>query len=128
MVNLGKIKNLKSIVDSNTVGVIGIGANYVREKIVKQVNKIIKNFVWEKIVSSKAKVSKNVEIGEGSVIIQGSVINTGTKIEKHCIINTGSLIDHDNIFLNYSACGPGAILGGCVSVGKSSYIGITINK
>ena len=41
---LGKIKDLKKIVDKNTYGVIGIGANYIREKIVKEVKQIVKNF------------------------------------------------------------------------------------
>jgi acetyltransferase EpsM len=40
------------------------------------------------------------------------------------LINTGSLIDHDNDFGDYSSTGPGVSTGGNVSVGALSYIGI----
>ena len=127
--NLGKIKNLKSIVDKNTFGVIGVGENSIRKKIVKDVEKVIKNFSWAKIVSKNAIISKNVKIGDGSVIIPGSVINNGTKIGKHCIINTRSSVGHDCFFSDFSSCGPGSTIGGGCRIGKCSYIGIgsTIN-
>ena len=62
----------------------------------------------------------NVEIGEGSLIMPGVVINTETKIGKHCIINTSSSIDHHNYFKDYSSCGPGVITGGKVTIGENS--------
>lgn len=122
--NIGKIRNLKSIVDKNTFGIIGIGENYIRKKIAQEIKKTVKNFSWAKIISKNAIISKNVTIGDGTVIIPGSVINTGTKIGQHCIINTRSSIGHDNYFSNYSSCGPGSTIGGGVFVGESSYLGI----
>lgn len=122
--NIGKIKDLKSIVDKNTCGIIGIGENYIRKKIVQDIKRIIKNFCWAKIISKNAIISKKVDIGEGTVIIPGSVINTGTKIGKHCVINTRSSVGHDNYFSDYSSCGPGSTIGGGVFVGESSYLGI----
>jgi acetyltransferase EpsM len=56
--------------------------------------------------------------------MSGVIINTGTLIGNHCIINTSSSIDHDNIFKNFSSCGPGVTTGGNVTVGDNSYIGI----
>ena len=54
----------------------------------------------------------------------GVIINTGSRIGEHVIINTSSSIDHDNKFNNFSSCGPGVITGGNVSVGNSSFLGI----
>ena len=54
----------------------------------------------------------------------GVVINTETKIGKHCIINTSSSIDHHNYFKDYSSCGPGVITGGKVTIGENSHLGI----
>tara|TARA_B100001059_G_C17781953_1_gene554751 strand:+ start:837 stop:1520 length:684 start_codon:yes stop_codon:yes gene_type:complete len=105
-------------------GIIAIGSNFIREKIVKDVAKLKKNFKWTKIISKNATIDKKVTFGEGSVVISGSVINTGTIIKKHCLINTKSSIDHDNLFNDFSSTGPGVITGGNVKVGKRSHLGI----
>ena len=54
----------------------------------------------------------------------GVVVNPGTIIGKHCIVNTSSSIDHDNRFKDFSSCGPGVITGGNVNLGELSHIGI----
>lgn len=116
--------NLKKKIDQNTYGIVAIGLNYLREKVVLSIEKIIPNLKWITIISKDAIVSNKVKIGEGSIIVSGSIINTGTVIGKHCNINTGSIIEHDNQFGDFSATGPGAKTGGNVVVGKRSYLGI----
>ena len=129
LINLGRIKDLNSIADKNTFGVIGVFANYIRKRISNQVYKVSKKFKWEKIVSADAVIQRKVEIGEGTVIIVGSIIKTGTNIGKHCVINTNSSIGHDCNFSNFSSCGPKVAVGGNVFVGNSAFLGIhsTIN-
>ena len=121
---LGNIKNIKNINYKNYFGIIAVGQGNIREKILKEIKNLKIKIKWEKIISKDAKISTKTEIGEGTVIISGSVINRGTKIGKHCLINTGSIIDHDNQFGNFSSCGPGVITGGNVKVGKFSFLGI----
>ena len=58
------------------------------------------------------------------MIISGSIINTNTKIGNHCLINTGSIIEHDNILSDFSSTGPGVKTGGNVKIGTGSFIGI----
>ena len=58
-----------------------------------------------KIISKNAKISINVKIGDGTVVISGSSINIGSKIGSHCLINSSSSIDHDNIFEDFSSTG-----------------------
>jgi|TARA_B100000767_G_scaffold275743_1_gene314958 sugar O-acyltransferase (sialic acid O-acetyltransferase NeuD family) len=125
-----KITNDKDIInfdrkiDSNTYGVVAIGSNYIREKIVKNIKKIKPDFKWTSIISKDALVADKTRIGDGSIIISGSIINIGTIIGKHCSINTGSIIEHDNFFEDFSSIGPGAVTGGNVSIGKRSFLGI----
>ena len=59
-----------------------------------------------------------------SVVVSGSIVNTHTKIGKHCIINTGSCIEHENIFDDYVSCGPKVTTGGNVKIKSSSFIGM----
>ena len=63
-------------------------------------------------------------IGEGTLVVSGSTINIGTKIGKHCILNTSSSIDNDNKFNDFTGTGPGVVTGGNVIVGEKSYIGM----
>lgn len=127
--SLGKIESFfvnykKDIIKKKISGAMGIGLNFTKNKIVKQVSKLSKKFKWEKIISIDSVVNESCEIGQGSVVLSGVTINSGTKIGKFCKINTSSSIDHDNIFNDFSSCGPGVVTGGNVIIGSGSYLGI----
>jgi sugar O-acyltransferase (sialic acid O-acetyltransferase NeuD family) len=121
--NLGGLASLKNNT-KNFYGIIAIGSNFIRKQIVEKVSSLNLKIKWEKIISKNVALSENVEIGEGTVIISGSQIGNTTLIGKHCLINSASSLDHDNIFQDYSSTGPGAVTGGSVVVGKMSHLGI----
>ena len=52
-----------------------------------------------------------------------AIINANTYIGKHSIINSGAIIEHDNIICDFIHISPGATLCGGVSVGESTHIG-----
>ena len=113
-------KNLKKKVR----GIIAIGDNNLRNKVSKDVEKIIPKFKWETVISKDAIVSKKTNIGQGTMIISGSVINTNTSIGRHCLINTKSTLDHDNNWGDFTSCGPGVNSAGNVTVKNFTQIGI----
>ena len=76
------------------------------------------------LIHPNAVIGEQVEIGTGTVVMAGAVINCCTKIGKGCIINTGSTIDHDNCIEDFVHISPGAHLAGTVKVGKGSWLGI----
>ena len=121
--NLGSIKEVINK-KNNFKGIIGVGLNFVREKIVYDINKIDNNFKFQKIISNDATINSNVVIDEGTLVCSGSTINTGTSIGRHCIINTSCSIDHDNKFSDFSSAGPGVVTGGNVEVGYQSHLGL----
>jgi sugar O-acyltransferase (sialic acid O-acetyltransferase NeuD family) len=121
--NLGSIKEVISK-KNDLKGIIGVGLNFVREKIVKDIKKINNNFKFQQIISKDAIINSNVFIDEGTLVVSGTTINTGTKIGRHCIINTSCSIDHDNKFSDFSSAGPGVVTGGNVEVGYQSYLGL----
>ena len=61
------------------------------------------------------------------MIMANAVVNAGAKIGKHCIINTGAIVEHDNQLDDYVHVSVGAKLAGTVSVGKSTWIGIGVS-
>ncbi len=71
-----------------------------------------------------AMLSHGVNIGAGSVLMAGAIVNTGTVIGKNCIINTGAIIDHDGNIGDHVHIAPGVTCSGNVTVGKHSLIGV----
>ena len=98
--------------------VIGIGSNRVR----KIINDKYPNLKWYTAIHPNAVIANEVEIGEGTVVMASAVINPGTKIGRHCIINTSSSIDHDNVLEDYVHISPGSHLAGTVKVGTGTWI------
>lgn len=68
-------------------------------------------------------VSKNVQIGEGTCIMPGAIINSGAKLREMVIVNTGSIIEHDCIIGENSHISPRTCLCGGVNVGAHTHIG-----
>ncbi|MGL5100570.1 MAG: acetyltransferase [Fusobacteriaceae bacterium] len=108
------IEKYKNIYDF----VIAIGSNKIRKMISE---KYKANYIVA--IHPKAIIAGDVELEEGTVIMAGAIINSGSKIGKHCIVNTGAIIEHDNTIEDFVHISPGAVLAGTVKIGKSTWVG-----
>ena len=95
---------------------VAIGNADVRERLSK-------NKTLVTLIHPNAVVADDVEIGLGTVVMAGAVINPGAKIGNGVIVNTCSSIDHDCVLDDYSHVSVGAHLCGTVHVGKKTWIG-----
>lgn len=75
------------------------------------------------LIHPSAVVADAVEIGEGSVVMAGAVINPGARHGKGCIVNTSSSIDHDCTVGDFCHISVGAHLSGTVKLGDNVWIG-----
>lgn len=75
------------------------------------------------LIHPNAIVAKGVELGAGTVVMAGAVINPEAQIGKGCIINTSSSVDHDCVVGDYVHISVGAHLSGTVVVGTETWIG-----
>ena len=117
-------KDQKKLINKkDTKGLITFGDNFVRKQIFTRVHKINKNFKWEKLISKQSFISKNVVVEQGSIVMPGVIINSYSRIGQICLINTGSIIEHDNYFKNFSSAGPGVTTSGNVIVNELSHLG-----
>lgn len=98
---------------------IAIGNNAVRRRIARTlpVN-------WHTAIHPRAAVSRYANIERGSVVMANAVVNAGTVVGRHCIINTGAIVEHDNRLLDYVHISPGVSLGGTVTVGEETHVGV----
>lgn len=107
--DFGRIKNM----------IISIGNNRVRKDISDKLNV---NFCTA--IHPFAIISKEITLGEGSVVMAGAIINSGVVIGKHCIVNTGAIIEHDCHLNNFVHISPRATLAGNITIGEGTQIGI----
>ena len=105
--------------------VIAIGDNSIRLK--KHAELLAFDASLVSIVHPNAQISQYVQLGIGSVVMAGVVINVDSKLGCSCIVNTAATIDHDCIFGDGVHISPGAHLAGGVNVGDRSWIGIGAN-
>jgi len=101
---------------------VAIGNNAVREKVQEKLAKEGLSVV--RLIHPGSVVGTDVEIGIGTAIMAGVVINSSSRIGKGCILNTSSSLDHDNIIEDYVHISPGVRTAGSVNIGKSTWLGI----
>lgn len=99
---------------------IAIGDSYIRERIAAQLAAIR----WYTAIHPRAVVSPmSTEIKAGTAVMAGAVVNPGSRIGGHCIINTGAVVEHDNWIGDFTHVSVGAKLAGTVHVGSHTMIG-----
>ncbi len=75
------------------------------------------------IKSPLTYVSKHAQIGEGTIIMHGVVVNAKAKVGRNCILNNKSLIEHDAVVGDHCHIATGTIINGEVKVGDGTFIG-----
>ena len=105
-------------------GVIGIGDNHLRMQVAGAVQRRDASFEFVSLVHSSAQHLRGVQIGQGSVVMPGALLNSAVSIGAHCILNTGCVVDHDSVIEDFASIAPGAVLGGGVKVGRGTAVAL----
>ncbi len=111
------------IQDKNAIGhqrgFIAIGGNKDRLRIaLPYKGKLIT------LIHRTAVVSEETTIGEGTLLMAGSIVNIGTRIGENVIINTAATVDHDCNIHDGVHIAPGCHLCGNVEVGSGTLLGV----
>lgn len=117
----GPLRDVLKTFDRSYLFIIGIGDAQSRRQIARQV--IDAGGELATLIHPSAVIAPDVAIGEGSVVMAGVIVNTGSKIERLCVINTGVILDHDNTIKENAQVAPGCSLAGTVTVGSDAFIG-----
>jgi sugar O-acyltransferase (sialic acid O-acetyltransferase NeuD family) len=102
----------------NGVGGIGDGK---RRAIFERLRE--QGYVFAPVRHESAVVAHGVELGEGSQVMAGAVLQPGIRIGVNAIVNTRASIDHDCIIGDHCHVAPGTVLCGGVIVGEQTHIG-----
>ena len=80
-------------------------------------------FIIPKIISIRSTCSNYSHIEDGTYVFDNTYIGPEVFIGRNCIINTGSIIEHDSKVGDNCHISTGAILNGGVIVKKNTFIG-----
>jgi sugar O-acyltransferase (sialic acid O-acetyltransferase NeuD family) len=103
-------------------GLGSIGPSDLRARVFQKFKDLGYSFIT--LVHPSATVAADVEIGEGTVIFAGSVVQPGTRIGSNAILNTRCSVDHDCVIGPHVHIAPGATLSGGVLAASGCHIGI----
>lgn len=123
---LGADEALASIIKqhgkcSAALGIGYLGKGDLRERIVEKLRGL--GFTTPAVISPNAVINEEIQIGEGTIVMDGVVINSGSRIGRYAIINTQASIDHDCEIGDFTHIAPGVTLSGGVKVGARSFVG-----
>jgi len=114
------IKNINSV----KYGLVCVGQIKTPKFRIQIFDKILKTgFLPATVVSPLSAISRDVIIGDGTIIMHGSIINPKAKVGNNCIINTGCIIEHEVIIEDHCHISTGSVLNGEVIVKEGSFIG-----
>ena len=102
--------------------VISIGDPKIKLKIINSIQN--PNIDFPTIIHPNASISNDyVEIGEGSIICEGTIITCNIKIGKFVILNLMCTVGHDTIIDDYCAFMPSVNISGEVHIYNAVYVG-----
>ena len=119
-----KKKDFKKFIQNSEYFVACIGSEYgkARYLISKELEK--KKLKPLDIVSKYSYISNQKLIGKGIQMFPYSVAHHNAKIGDYCILNTGSILEHDCEIGNGVHIMPGAVIGGNTFLGNYVTIGM----
>ena len=108
-------------------GIVAIGDNFTRWQMYERIKSIAPEFKFISTIHPNAIIGRDISISEGSVIMAGVAIGPCSLINRFCILNTNSSLDHDSIMEDFSSLAPNVATGGNVTIGEFSAVCIGAN-
>ncbi len=78
---------------------------------------------WATIIDPDASLADDVICDVGTMIGMGVRVQSGARLGRHVILNTGAIVEHDCVVGTFAHVAPGAILTGAVRIGEGVLVG-----
>lgn len=117
---LGKVDDWKKFDDVKFI--VGVGDPRVRAAIVNSLNSS-GSPMWDTLIHPSFERFNSGEVGDGTVIMPGSVFAADVTVGRHCVISLSVTLGHDDVLDDFCTLAPKATVSGSVSCGKGVEIG-----
>lgn len=121
---IGRESDLGKLIQEREIEglIVAIGDNWLRSRLVGSLSSVAPGIAFPNAIHPAAQIAKNVSLGQGTVVMAGAVVNSGTSVGDFCILNTNCSVDHDCRLGDYVSFAPNSCAGGNVEVGEYSAI------
>ena len=75
------------------------------------------------VSSPESYVSASAAVGNGTIVMHGSVVNAGAIVGSNCIINSRALLEHDVHVGDHCHVSTGVIINGGAEIGTRTFLG-----
>jgi sugar O-acyltransferase (sialic acid O-acetyltransferase NeuD family) len=75
------------------------------------------------VLDPLSSLCNEVQIGSGTQVLAGAIVQAGASVGRQCILNSGSVVEHEVSIGDGVHIGPGAVLAGLVHVDDFAFIG-----
>jgi sugar O-acyltransferase (sialic acid O-acetyltransferase NeuD family) len=75
------------------------------------------------IISPYAHVSQHAQLGEGTIVMHGCIINAAARVGHNCIINTKALVEHDAVIGDHCHISTASVVNGNTFVDTGTFFG-----
>ncbi|MFD1551236.1 acetyltransferase [Putridiphycobacter roseus] len=125
---LGKDEDLATLRKKYEHALITVGqirSAKVRIKIFELLQSL--EFNLPNIVAATAHIGKNVQLGQGTIVMHQVLVNSDTTIGDNCIINSKALVEHDCKVGDHTHISTAATINGTVTIGSECFIGSRVS-
>ena len=121
---LGTDDDLPNLLENNAAALVTVGQIHspdVRIRLYRRLAEL--GAVMPVIVARSATVSRHANIGAGTIVMHGAIINAAGSVGHNVIVNSHALVEHDAIIGDHCHISTGAIVNGAARIGEGSFIG-----
>ena len=105
---IGKCEFLEQYLGSYPIAIPGVGNNNLRKKWIEELSEA--GFVIPIIIDASAVISKDAQIGYGTVVCARAAINREASVGNGCIVSSGAVIARNAHMRNWSFINSGETL------------------
>lgn len=104
--------------------VLAVGDNRSRQRLAQTLGAALPGCAFPAVVHPSATVHESVELGEGTLVFAGCVVQPDSSLGRFVILNTVAAVDHDCAVGDFAHLAPGSRLAGGVVLGEGTLLGI----
>lgn len=103
---------------------VAIGDNFKRHQLVEKIKSKRPDVEFINCIHPSVNIGLDAHLGHGLYIGAQSVVGPRARIEDFCILNCGSLVEHESTLGEYVNIGTGSAMGGAVKIGRRAILGV----
>lgn len=104
--------------------IVAIGDNFRRSQVAGRLAVADPTLAFAVAVHPSAVIGRDVRIGDGTILMAGTVVNGSATIGRHVMLCARSSLDHDSEMQDFASLAPAATTGGRVHIGHHTAVGL----